>query len=307
MRASGLIQAPEDMTPLTATPVHQAGVTVAFVDITPHMARTWLRVNKGNRALRRTAVDAYARDMRAGNWLPTHQGIAFSAENQLLDGQHRLEAIVQADVTVRMLVTRGLQTNPKGAIITTMDAVDRGALRSVADQLKIQHGIRNGTNTAAAAVAITKICLPHKNIKRLTVAQVLGVIGVYGREIEGCVANRSELMGLRSSAVLGAIAFARKVHPKEADEFQERLKTGAGLGARSPILHLRNHLLSGAAKGAIRGSNDERNLVADRTLTALLAFVQKRDVDKLATGPEGAVYYREAQKENVKKVTAIFV
>ena len=41
-----------------------------------------------------------ARDMKAGHWRLTHQGIAFDPAGVLIDGQHRLWAIVESDTTL---------------------------------------------------------------------------------------------------------------------------------------------------------------------------------------------------------------
>ncbi len=45
-----------------------------------------------------------ARDMKAGRFACTHQGIAFDTEGRLIDGQHRLWAILEAEMPVRMRV-----------------------------------------------------------------------------------------------------------------------------------------------------------------------------------------------------------
>jgi hypothetical protein len=111
---------------------------IKWEEITPKKAAAYLEKNATNRTLRGPTVAAYEADMKAGNWIPTHQGIAFNDRDELIDGQHRLTAVVRSGATVRMLVTRGLPA------LTgenhTMDAVDRGAARSISDQLKLQHG-----------------------------------------------------------------------------------------------------------------------------------------------------------------------
>ncbi|MFL6416119.1 MAG: hypothetical protein ACJ74Y_10695 [Bryobacteraceae bacterium] len=97
-------------------------------EITPKKAAVFLEKNVTNRPLREATTTAYERDMRAGNWVSTHQGVAFNDRGELIDGQHRLTAVVRSGVTVRMLVTRGLPA--VSGDTHTMDAVDRGATRS---------------------------------------------------------------------------------------------------------------------------------------------------------------------------------
>jgi hypothetical protein len=109
-----------------------------WMDVDPAIARRWLENNFRNRFVKEDVVQAYARDMLNGTWVPTHQGIAFNDQDALIDGQHRLKAVIMSGVTVRTMVTFGLPSVIDGREMTTMDAVDRGRTRSVADQLKIQ-------------------------------------------------------------------------------------------------------------------------------------------------------------------------
>lgn len=75
--------------------------------ITPALAESWLMSNTFNRSLSSAVVNKYANDMKSGNWHLNHQGIAFDDCNVLVDGQHRLSAVVKSGVTVDMLVTYG--------------------------------------------------------------------------------------------------------------------------------------------------------------------------------------------------------
>ena len=75
--------------------------------ITPALAESWLMSNTFNRTISASVVNKYANDMKSGNWHLNHQGIAFDNNNVLVDGQHRLTAVVKSGVTVDMLVTYG--------------------------------------------------------------------------------------------------------------------------------------------------------------------------------------------------------
>ncbi len=77
--------------------------------ITPEQARKWLSLNsKSNRRISVRTVEAYAREMVAGRWQLTHQAIAFNQTGELVDGQHRLNAIVASGVTIKAYVSTGL-------------------------------------------------------------------------------------------------------------------------------------------------------------------------------------------------------
>ncbi|MCR1783115.1 hypothetical protein KVF89_11280 [Nocardioides carbamazepini] len=112
-----------------------------IVEVTPQLAETWLSRNTNNRNVRRSVIDAYARDIEAGRWRLNGETIKFGPSGVLLDGQHRLSAVVQADVAVPMVVVRNLGDH-------VMATVDTGAKRSYADALKLA-GEENTTTLAA--------------------------------------------------------------------------------------------------------------------------------------------------------------
>ena len=101
-----------------------------LMTITPSMAMEWLENNiETNRTVRDSVVSKYARDMRNGNWKITHQGIAFNSDGKLIDGQHRLWAIVESNTPVEMYVSTGLDKD-------TEKLVDGGLVRTMIDRMK---------------------------------------------------------------------------------------------------------------------------------------------------------------------------
>lgn len=79
-------------------------IKVETREVTPAMAYLWLQKNKRNRAINYKRVNLYAEEMIKGNWLEHHQGIAFYEDGTLADGQHRLAAVQQSGVNVKMLI-----------------------------------------------------------------------------------------------------------------------------------------------------------------------------------------------------------
>jgi hypothetical protein len=113
--------------------------------IDPYTARTYLDENDANRAVRNRVINAYARDMGHGAWFVTGETIKFSKTGELLDGQHRLFAIIESNTAQRMLVVRGLEPETKGII-------DTGAPRTAGDALKLV-GLGAGNPYAVAAAS----------------------------------------------------------------------------------------------------------------------------------------------------------
>ena len=74
------------------------------VDITPELAKSWRNAGKSDRSVSEYRVRKFAKQMEAGQWYPNHNGIAFAEDGTLLDGLHRLHAIVRSGKTVPMIV-----------------------------------------------------------------------------------------------------------------------------------------------------------------------------------------------------------
>lgn len=102
-----------------------------FVNVTPAIAATWLSQNQNNRPIRRGVVEGLKSAFLRGEYITTHQGVAFSEDGELLDGQHRLTAISELrDGMFPMLVTRGLVGN-------AFQAMDTGLKRTASDSLRM--------------------------------------------------------------------------------------------------------------------------------------------------------------------------
>jgi len=109
----------------------RTGPVVERMWIAPDLALEWLeQTNTNNRKVSQKHVDRLARDMTEGKWVLTHSGIAFGPDGTLLDGQHRLWAIVESGVSVEMFVWRNVEPE-------AMMTIDCGKTRSMADILNI--------------------------------------------------------------------------------------------------------------------------------------------------------------------------
>jgi hypothetical protein len=282
-------------------------ITTKFEDIGPELAKKYLARNVSNRNLREATVRAYEIDMRAGNWVSTHQGIAFNDRGDLIDGQHRLAAIVRSRATVRLLVTRGLPTESGNT--KTMDAVDMGVLRNVSDQLKLQHGYRNANRASGAARAISQLICGGEKLKKHSISQILGVLQIYGRNIAeiGTILDASKEKPLRRAQFVAALAFARAVEPSIADRFCAGVISGANLAADSPILAFRNFMFSDQASLVTNaGTRAERTAYAEIVLNALRRFAEADPSKSVHVGRKGYAFFAKKQLENLTKVASIF-
>lgn len=115
--------------------------TISYVSVTPDLARRWLRKNHTNRRLDWHTVEKYARIMRAGNWSLDSNAIAFDPDGNLLNGQHRLNAVALSQVSITFAVQRNVPPQ-------AMKYMDRGRGRTVAQNLRFENE-KNSTVLAA--------------------------------------------------------------------------------------------------------------------------------------------------------------
>jgi hypothetical protein len=90
------------------------------------MARNFER----NRMIRPVWVSLLSRMMAERRFYPSHQGIAFDEEDRLIDGQHRLSAIIRSGVGQWLLVATGV---PRQSVF----AMDLHARRNAKDQIHV--------------------------------------------------------------------------------------------------------------------------------------------------------------------------
>lgn len=178
------------MTPINPSHRNSQMITSQVERISPGTAEKYLALNLDkNRPIRPSTIRDYSNKMLAGEWVPTHQGIAFDQDGHLIDGQHRLRAIVDSGVTVQLMVTRGLRPD-------SFKALDLGARRKMSDILRIPK------THSEVALFIAKMVVGHNP----TTGQVERVYNSISPSLisllDGCGTNRKTY----SSATVKAAA-----------------------------------------------------------------------------------------------------
>lgn len=147
------------------------GVQIDILEVDATMARSFLGKNKEhapgvagtNRKPTQKEMQKWCDDMVAGRWRLTHQGIAFDEDGWLIDGQHRLKALIMADakkpgVTIFVMVSGGFERTK------AFEVIDIGRRRSLADLLST-HGYQNGKlMQTAAKLHFCYHNVPYENI-----------------------------------------------------------------------------------------------------------------------------------------------
>lgn len=205
-------------------------------NITPTKAKGLLKGNTCNRKIRETVVARYARDMRAGAWDVIGDPIRLNGDGTLLDGQHRLLAVIASGKAQKMVVVRGVS---KAAMLN----IDTGAKRSLSDILKLQ-GVKHATAVAAAMRwGVMYECperVPTKGVA--THSECVGWLEENPQIVDHVAAVTGRHTGqLAYRGILTALTMIRHYadDAAEFDLFADRLRSGADLKEGSPILALR--------------------------------------------------------------------
>jgi hypothetical protein len=203
-----------------------------IVKITPEQAEKWLKRNKSNRRISAARVEAYARDMDNGKWLLTPQGITLDSKDNVLDGQHRLEAIILHGKPVEMVVFRDVSPNVR-------EVLDRGRARTVADYLRMSGVTKHVVLQAAMARGLNN--LDNGTTSGVfTTSDAKTVMKKYAKAFEW-LQETIVVSGLATGPYLSAIAWSLPLGDV-VDDFHRKVMLGVELKAKSPELALRNVL-----------------------------------------------------------------
>lgn len=121
-------------------------ITAKVELITPDRSRLILEGNTMNRAIIASNVKKIACAIREGRWQLNGDAIRISITGQLLDGQHRLQAIIETGIPCLSFIIEGLPDE----VFTT---IDQGAPRTLGHLLSIKN-VKNYTCTASMITLI---------------------------------------------------------------------------------------------------------------------------------------------------------
>lgn len=110
-----------------------AVVSAEVIAIGPEKATEMLLGNEGNRTLRTRIVTEYSEYMKNGLWRENGEALRISDDGVILNGQHRLHAIISANMTIKFLVVTIKATDGKGPLTPMSVIQDRGTMRSHSD------------------------------------------------------------------------------------------------------------------------------------------------------------------------------
>ena len=206
--------------------------------VTPGMAQEWLSGNTANRSISPDRVKAYARDMTSGFWVYNGETIKRTADGVIIDGQHRLEAIVLSGVAVEVEVIEDL-------LLDVQATIDMGRGRSVSDTL----GLKGEQYTRNLAAVSKRIWQWEQGNVRFGNNPAPTPSEIQATLIKYPSLRRSAEMGARMTAafkpskasVMGTVHHLfNQVDKDDAAAFFAYFETGAEMPLGHPVLALRN-------------------------------------------------------------------
>ena len=124
--------------------------------MTPEMALEMLKINTRNRPLNKSKVLEYESLMKRGMWKYNGEPVIVGKGNVLLDGQHRLAAIIKAKVSQKILIVENIEAD-------VFDTIDVGKARTGGDMLAILD-VKDASKVASIIGAYRSLCLKRTNI-----------------------------------------------------------------------------------------------------------------------------------------------
>ncbi len=215
---------------------------IAVEKVTPEIAAQMLGTMSGNRPIRQRMVNRFSREMIAGKWLLNGESIKISREGRLIDGQHRLNAIIAAKTAVSLFVVRGVDpsaflTLDTGVSRSYHDAATiagRDWLRESGSIARFWFRYERGINSAQGRIP------PSHQELDLVIEQHPGI-----PETARFIKTLKVVQNKCLAGVQGFVhAYASERYDREmADSFMQDLNDGARLEKASPIYALRGRLV----------------------------------------------------------------
>lgn len=226
-------------------------LSFAIEVVTPEKAAMYLGTSIGNRNIKKDTMSALIDALSKGTFEVNGETIVFDQDGSLMDGHHRMEAIVRSKVPAICLIVRGIERN-------TWTTMDSGTARSLGDVFKFE-GIPNynsvssivagtyamskgkiGINTLGSGNKLKRDCLSRKDALELyhkyaNIWQEAARIGIN---------TRYKLSGLFSIKEVGVISAHLVIYLhhslEKVEEFWDLVINGDGIYASLRNLFLKD-------------------------------------------------------------------
>lgn len=266
-------------------------------EITPEKARDMLAENTGNRTVRHGWIAELVDIIQRGDWVLTHQGIAITSDGRLLDGQHRLHAIVESGIGVRMNVSRDVDER-------AWTCIDIGKVRATSDRIRLLPD-ENDNVTACALIRKYQRFAVHKNNRARPISEVQATFDSMKQAFTiVSAAFRSKVRYLTRTDIGAALVVYINHDPVRGEQFLDAYLMGENLRRDSPILRLRETVLLTQYKSSASGGAYWRAIRATQyhhALETVSRQIQPATVDWAGNENTGVISARSARGHKAAK------
>ena len=232
--------------------------------ITPDIARYLLANHNGkNRHISEAAVAKYARDMKANRWRDTGERITFDSNGNLVSGQHRLLACIEANTNFTVDIKFGLDPLAR-------EATDTGRSRSAADVFMLMTDDKDYKIKTSTLNSMRKILNPHRD--GFSGQLAVQMSKDFARGLDVVVKTIKGKSIWRKSPVMGAFALAATANPNLVRDLLGELLDGqVQTEAAKALLHY-----------AMANFNDEtEDVVSAKVLYAIQKHILGEPLERL--------------------------
>lgn len=211
--------------------------------VTPEDAAQLLEANGSNRPLNEQHVKRIARQITDGKWRFNGDTIKISATNDILDGQHRLWAIIEAKMPVETIVVRGIEPDA----FSTIDTIRKS--RSGSDVLALI-GVTNQRSAISVGLqwlirwqrkTLENYRAPQNRIENSDIEAAYRDNPGIARAAE----RANKLRGVFNPGLLTFFYFVlTNRNPELAERLMYTLENPSGIGMDDPFFRLRAYFLN---------------------------------------------------------------
>lgn len=248
------------------------------INITPQMAEEMLTHNIVNRKLAVKRVHAYATDMKNGMWEQNGESIRFNEAGELIDGQHRLSAIIEANIPVPIYVTRGISSS--------ITLYDRGKPRNEADSLLIGGMPKELANNNIIAVVKLHYVIQFNSFNTPPFSYVKDFLNTFSEPLitlYNMTTNKhhNNKLNIRTAPLLLPCFYALALFPEREEKIRRFLEviTSGFYETReheSAAIVLRNDIIQGHFGSKCNQDRFKSEFMAEKALYDFLNRVDRR-------------------------------
>lgn len=239
--------------------------------ITPEIAKKYLAQNISNyRTMSNSVVAAYAADMKSGNWKLNGETIKFNKSNMLVDGQHRLAAVIKSGCSVLMMVLTGVPDE-----ITTFDIGKNRTIVQIAKANDLNASVANNTTVGAVSMLMKGDKVSASSVPKQKIIEIISKEPQNWSNAYLAVArSKTNAIARKSPVVLAVYVLIKQGNSfDDLSQFFSVVNTGFPIDGVecSPAIVLRNYILSDKYKSEFH-NNHGRTLLFSSTISAFNDF-----------------------------------